>query len=492
MRKSVVEFVSEHAAQTPEKIAVISNGTQTTYKELFELVHGYCNYLHEMGIKKGDIVVTRATQNLDYVVLYLSVHLSGGVFAPLERNIPNDRLFEIVKRIGAKVIIDDATAKKDGITTLEKGNILKTARKYESKTPVYDFPHEDDSADILFTTGTTGSPKGVEHTHKSLSATVENVVYGFQYTSDTVVIVPGPLNHASGTRKMFTSLANGNTFYILNGMTNMKKFFDALMYPNGTIGCVLPPAAIRTIFQNTGDKIGEFADRVDFIESTSSPLPEIDKERLCRLLPNTRLYNNYGTSESATVCLYDYNHDFGRTGCVGKPMPNSSVLIVDDNRNIIQSSRSNPGLIACKGITNMKGYVNDPVTTAEVMSGDIVYTNDIGYIDEDGYVYILGRKGDVINVGGLKVAPTEVEAAALAYGPVEDCICIGIDDHITGKALKLLVVVQDETHYQPKELRKYLLSKLEQYKVPMYYERVSKIEKTYNGKLNRKYYAENK
>ena len=89
----------------------------------------------------------------------------------------------------------------------------------------------------------------------------------------------------------------------------------------------------------------------------------------------------------------------------------------------------------------MKGYVNEPQLTREVLIDGIVYTSDMGYIDENGFIYIAGRKGDVINVGGLKVAPTDVEEAALAYDGIEDCICIPVDDAILGKALKLLVVM---------------------------------------------------
>ena len=124
-------------------------------------------------------------------------------------------------------------------------------------------------------------------------------------------------------------------------------------------------------------------------------------------------------------------------------MPNSNIFIVDDDKKIIRSSKDNPGLIACDGKVNMRGYHNEPVLTKEVMKDGVVYTNDIGYI-ENGFVYIIGRKGDVINVGGLKVAPTEVENVALDYDGIKDCICIAEEDNIAGNILKMLLVVDDE------------------------------------------------
>ena len=186
--------------------------------------------------------------------------------------------------------------------------------------------------------------------------------------------------------------------------------------------------------------------------------------------------------------MYDYNKHRGLQNCIGKCTPNSEIVIVDDDGNPINSSKDNMGFIACKGDINMKGYVNDPEATAKVMINGAVRTNDIGYIDENGYVYIIGRKGDVINVGGMKVAPAEVESAIFEFDLVEDCICIGVEDPIVGKALKLLVVIAEGAEFDPKAMRAFLSTKLESYKVPSQYEQVDHIERTWNGKLNRKFY----
>ena len=343
----------------------------------------------------------------------------------------------------------------------------------------------------MFTTGTTGSSKGVELSHKALVATAENLIYGCGYKKDTVIIVPGPLNHANAIRKLFTTFVNGSTIYLLNGMTNVKAFFTALdnLSARGSlVACCLPPAAIRTIFQLTGDRIGSY--KIDFIESATSPLPEADKERLCELLPQTRLYNNYGSSEAASVCMYNYNEYRNKSDCVGKAMPNSKIIIVDDEHNEIKSSRDNIGLIACVGDVNMKGYVNEPALTKEVLVNGIVYTSDLGYIDEEDFIYVVSRKGDVINVGGLKVAPTEVESVVLGFEGILDCICISVPDNITTNALKLLAVLDKNVELDIKQLNAYLAKHLEPHKVPRFYEQVDKIERTYNGKLNRKFYRE--
>lgn len=134
----------------------------------------------------------------------------------------------------------------------------------------------------------------------------------------------------------------------------------------------------------------------------------------------------------------------------------------------------------------MREYWKAPELTAQVMQGGRIHTNDIGYIDSEGFIYNLGRQGDVINVGGLKVAPTEVEAVALWYDAVADCICVPVDDRISGKAVKLFVVLKPGTVLDGRALRSHLMKHLENYKVPKYIEEIDEVPRTFNGKIDRK------
>ncbi len=161
-------------------------------------------------------------------------------------------------------------------------------------------------------------------------------------------------------------------------------------------------------------------------------------------------------------------------------MPHSRLLITAD------------GLIACQGDTLMSGYVNDPELTATVLRDDTIFTADMGHIDEEGMLRLEGRQGDVINVGGYKVAPTEVEDAALSLHEIKDCICIAVDHPVMGQALKLLVVVAEGMSFDKRQIARALKDRLEVYKVPLLYEQVEKIQRTYNGKIDRKFYSSRK
>ena len=241
----------------------------------------------------------------------------------------------------------------------------------------------------------------------------------------------------------------------------------------------LVPASIRILLQFSAGKLAEYANKIDFIETGASAISHSDMKSLCELLPNSRLYNTYASTETGIICTYNFNDGKCEAGCLGKSMKHSQVIITEN------------GHIACKGDTLMIGYLGDDQRTSEILKDGVVYTSDIGILDDEGMLHLSGREDDVINVGGFKVAPTEVEDAALSFSDIKDCVCIPVNHIITGKALKLLVVMKDGKDLNRKALALYLKSKLEPYKIPMLYSQVEKIERTFNGKINRKYYTDN-
>jgi acyl-CoA synthetase (AMP-forming)/AMP-acid ligase II len=159
---------------------------------------------------------------------------------------------------------------------------------------------------------------------------------------------------------------------------------------------------------------------------------------------------------------------------------------VDENRNPIKSSKENQGLIAISGGMVMQGYYNAPELTAEVLKDGVVYTNDIGYIDDEGYVYMLGRRGDVINIGGLKIAPTEVENVVLRYPDIADCACFAKEDRMGGVVPRLNVVMKKGCELDAAKLRAHMAEHLEAFKIPKQIVAVDELPKTSNGKLDRK------
>ena len=430
----LVDYLHKNAGLYPEKTAAICGGETITWKELSEKVIDRAS-----SFRKGQVVPFRSSQNIDFLITYFAIHQAGAVAAPLERDIPENRFREIY-------------------------GILSS-----SQVP-------DGTADILYTTGTTGKSKGVIISHRTIIADAENLIEGQGFSHDLLFIISGPLNHIGSLSKIFPVTMQGATLYILEGMKDLDKFFEALDYPAEKNATFFVPATIRMLLMFSGERLSKYADKIDFIESGAAPLAHSDMLRLCEVLPKTRLYNTYASTETGIIATYNFNDGECIPGCLGKPMSHSKIIITPE------------GKISCQGDTLMSGYVNDPALTASILKDDTIYTSDIGELDEKGRLHLKGRETDVINVGGFKVSPSEVEDAAMSFPGVKDCICIGIPHPITGMGLKLIVALEDGTFLDKQGLARHLKGKLESFKVPLLYQQADSIKRTYNGKLDRKFY----
>jgi acyl-CoA synthetase (AMP-forming)/AMP-acid ligase II len=224
------------------------------------------------------------------------------------------------------------------------------------------------------------------------------------------------------------------------------------------------------------ERLHVYRDKMDFIETGAAPMTQGDMERLCKILPNTRLYNTYASTETGIVSTHDYCHDGCMSGCLGYPMVNARIRITE-NHNII-----------CGGSTIMTGYLGDSELTRRILREGEIYTSDLGYMDDMNRLRLLGRVDDVINVGGFKVHPIEVEDVVMQHAAIKDCICIRCSHPIVGSALKLLYVLNPSVSFDRKCFVAYLKEHLESYKLPILYEQKDSIVRTYNGKLNRKFY----
>ena len=337
----------------------------------------------------------------------------------------------------------------------------------------------------LYTTGTTGKSKGVVISQKAVISNSENLIAGQGFTHDLVFVIAGSMEHLGCWSKIFPVLMLGATIYVIeDGMKDIDGFFKAFELPlekyslpsNIKFATFLVPSNIRILLQFASDRLEALSDRMDFLETGAAPMPHSDMLTLCKILPNTRLYNTYASTEMGIVSTYNYNDGECIAGCLGHALPHSQFLITPEGR------------IACKGDTLMTGYKDEPELTRSVLHDDTLFTADNGYIDEQGRLHILGRDDDTINTGGFKVAPSEVEDVALSMPDIDDCICISQPHPVLGNALALLVVLRNGAKLDKRAIALHLSKKLKRYQIPLTYKEVDKIQRTFNGKLNRKYY----
>lgn len=431
--------IRQHALLNPDKPALICGELTMSYAQLWEAIGKKAEELRAEGLKAHHAHVFRAVQGAEFVITYCAVHCIGAVAVPLER-----------------LALEESLA------------------KVKAEVSEVEFP--DDIADVLYTTGTTGKSKGAMISYTSLMACAENFITDLGFSEELLFIISGPLNHIASLFKLHPVLTAGGTVYIMDGLKDLNAFFKVFELPFSKFGTFLVPASLRMIMQFAYDRLCALAPKFDLIETGAAPISRADMEQLSKALPHTRLYNTYGGTEIGCVASYDFNDGRYMEGCIGRPLRNASLEVAPD------------GTLVVSGLTIMSGYVGDEESTRQVIIDGKVYMSDLGYVDEEGLIHLSGRKGDIINMGGYKVNPVEVENAAESFPGVADSLCTGTDHPVVGTVLKLLVVPEKGVKLDSKALASYLKGKLDFYKVPNVYEEVESIEYTYNGKKDRKHY----
>lgn len=438
-KMSLESRICQHAKSTPDKLAAICGDQSMTYSQLWNAILARAEELKAEGLEPHRPYVYRATQDIDFLVTYCAVHYLKAVAVPLEH----------------MALEENFQAVKAEVEACQFGK---------------------DIVDTLYTTGTTGKSKGVMLSETCLASCADNFINDLKFTPDLLFIVSGPLNHIASLFKIHPTLSIGATVCILDGLKDMNAFFNVFDLPFEKFGTFLVPASIRMIMQFSYEKLCSLAPKIDFIETGAAPITQSDMEKLSKALPNSRLYNTYGGTEIGCVATYDFNDGRYMEGCIGRPMKNASVEVTEEG-NVIVS-----------GLTIMSGYVNDPESTAKVIVDGKIHGADLGYVDGEGMIHLTGRQGDVINVGGYKVNPVEVENAAASFPGVKDCICIAAEHPVIGPVLKLLVVLENGVELDKHAIAVHIKSKLDPHKVPTLYEAVESVQRTYNGKIDRKFY----
>ena len=485
MLNSIALIIQEKAVETPNQTAIIVGEEKCTYKVLAEMNRKAALYLQEKGIKEGDRVVVEADHLLSYVYLWYGIQLLGATFVPVEKNTPSLRVKEIAEELEANTVVTlSAREDLDGAWSLE--DIMKEIEGLDD-TFEPTAPNDNSLAEILFTTGTTGKSKGVM---VSYSNQINIALAGIETTNikaDNVWLIPTPMNHAAGLRKVHIAMAVGSTVVLLEGFRNFKLYFDAI-HKNNVTSLYLPPSAIHLLLAVASKDLEALKDQLRFIYSSSTAYPETDKEKMRKLLPNVYMYNCFGCSEAGVVCTDEFCVSGGSkySGSVGIPNSYSEIVILDEDGNEIKdSSPEKTGLCAIRSKSVMQGYWNEPEQTAKALKNGMLVMSDICYFAENGELILVGRSNDTINLGGLKVAPLEVEEVVMRVPCVDECLLVPL---VRGgnTALKLLVVLKDGYELDDKAIRETIAQKLEPYKQPKQIVAIDEIIKTFNGKIDRK------
>jgi long-chain acyl-CoA synthetase len=479
MRETLLEQVADRVQRSPEATALVTPKEGiTTYAGLWSQAREAAGALMASGIRRQDRVLLAAGRaNASFPVCYLATHLLRAVAVPIDPRMPAARVRWIADQVDAKLILVEDAERLDSRQLTFK-ELLAAASTLANLA----FPQPDELADVLFTTGSTGEPKGVRLSHRAILAAAHNINLFIGNRDDDVEVVPLPLSHSFGLGRMRCNLLAGGGLVLVGGFSFPGVLFKAIE-ENAATGFASAPAGLEILLKAGGDRLGRYARQLRYVEIGSAPMAESSRRRLMRLLPATRICMHYGLTEASRCAFIEFHADSDHLSSIGRPSPNVELAIWDDEGN--EAAAGVTGRIMVKGAMVSEGYWGNAAATEAAFFGEWLYTGDYGHRDGDGYFYLDAREKELINVGGRKVSPNEVEAEIQKFEAVDACACIGVPDPagITGETVWACLVSSRDI--DEAALVDALRQSLEPHKIPTHFLYVERIPKTESGKIRR-------
>ncbi len=521
----VSEFLHESAILYPNKVALICQGETVTYSQLEEYANTIAHALIEHGVQRQDRVAIYLENSIEAVVSLFGISKAGGIYLVVNPQVKRKKLAYILDDCQARVCITDAT----GVGELAAGcdmihglreviitdyqlnrnddTVCKTASLPESirtasfSRIIHSYPPtavgpraiDIDLAALMYTSGSTGDPKGVMMTHLNVSTAASSIIEYLENIPEDVIINALPMSFDYGQYQILMSAKLGGTLVLERGFLYPYQFID-LIIKEKVSGLPLVPAMAALILQLKNLDQCDLSS-VRYITNTGQALPPAHIKRLQGIFPAARIYSMYGLTECKRVSYLPPSELHRRPKSVGKAMPNTETWLIDQTGQRIAQSGV-VGELVIRGGHVMKGYWNKPEATAAVLipglypDEKVLLSGDYFKMDSEGFLYFVSRKDDLIKSGGERVSPKEIEDALYEHSEVAEAAVIGVPDQILGNAIKAYVALRDGKTVTPAELIQFCATKLERGRIPKYVEIKEFLPKSTSGKIKKSILAE--
>jgi amino acid adenylation domain-containing protein len=505
----IEHFLVAKAAAHPAKTALITKDRRLCYEELDDLSSRLAVALFTNGVRRNDRVLIFMDNCWEAAVSIFAVLKTGATFSPINASTKAEKLAYIIGDCDAAAILTQAklmpvVAEACGDKT---GIFVASTVGTDGQCPVgaasladcltfeaREIDHRGidvDLAMLIYTSGSTGRPKGVMMTHRNCDAAADSITTYLRKSPDDIILNVLPLAFDYGLYQLLMAVRLGATLVLEKSFAFPQAVFERIR-EEGVTGLPLVPTMAAMILQMRELTPG-FLPSLRYISNTAAALPPAHIERLRSLFPGVRLYSMYGLTECKRCTYLPPEELDRRPGSVGIAIPNTEAFVVDDN-----GQRVPPGIageLVIRGPHVMQGYWrNEAATERTLRPGPnpwekVLYTGDLFRTDEDGYLYFVGRKDDIIKTRGEKVAPKEVEAVLHAHPGIAEAVVVGVPDPVLGHAIGAFVVRSDPT-LSEKDVMRHCARHLEDFMVPKVVEFHRELPKTDTGKVSRRLAAE--
>lgn len=496
---TIGNLIEKQAKKYPNKIFLYWEDIEITYSQLNEITNKVANLLYELGIRKGDKVSIFLPNMPEFIYFYLGVPKLGAIVGPVNALFKAREAQFVISHSEAKVLVtipkfmEIINEIRNDLPNLKHiiviGESIEETLNYEElmdkasseSPPLVKINEKEDPAAILYTSGTTGFPKGVLQTHFNIKRNAEMLIEALKPEEDFRFMLILPLFHVNAQIvTVMAPLTLGGSVILTPGFSASSHWEIVAKYKASTFSSV--PTVLSILLRTPHENLN--LSSLKFVICGAAPLPvevmkEFESTFECKVIEGYGLTE--GTCASSVNPMPTETEDRRKIGSIGVPLPGTKMKIVDDKGKEVPPNTN--GEIICKGDNIMKGYFKNPEANKETLKNGWLYTGDIGYMDEDGFFYIIDRKKDMIIRGGENIYPREIEEVLYSYPGVSMAAVIGVNDEIYGEVPKAFIVMKEGEEAISEDIIEHCKKNLANYKVPKYVEFRDDLPKNPTGKI---------
>ncbi len=512
------DYFVKTAKSNPKKTALVFGDKRYTYEEINTLTDKLAISLLDLGLKKQDRVAIFLENSPEIVFSLYATLKAGGVFVIINGAVQAGKLHYILKDSGAKFIVThssklEVVSKAFGSNKLSCDVILvddpadvpdllqdrmhslsSLMNKYMGlKDPESHLEKlaprliDQDLATLIYTSGSTGDPKGVVSSHRNMISAAQSIIEYLENTEDDIILNTLPLSFDYGLYQVIMAFMFGGTVVQEKSFLFISEILSLIPREKVT-GFPIVPAIVAMIFKFANLNKYDLSS-LRYMTNTGAAFPVEHILKLRELLPHVRIYSMFGLTECKRIAYLHPDEIDKRPSSVGRAMPNCEVFVINENGEFTAPGET--GELVVRGSNVMKGYWNSPELTEKVFkpglgySEKLLYTGDYFKIDDEGYLYFLGRKDDMIKSRGERISAKEVENVIYKMDGVSECAVIGVPDELFGMVIKAFIVKGRDSGLNKEDVLKFCAENLESFFVPKYIEFIDEMPKSPHGKIDK-------
>lgn len=500
-----------------DRVALVCGDRRLTYRQLDEMTARFAHGLRRLGVRRGERVVMCLDNGVEHVVALFGVWKAGAVAVPVSPQTKRDKLARILADTTATTLIRNRAEPGDArphelAASLQRVIAVHGARAAHSfddvaaaqvgdDAPPAGPPRETDLAAILYTSGSTGVPKGVMHTHRSLTSATSSIVTYLGLDDSDVVLQVLPLSFGYGLSQLLTTFAVGARLVLERSFAYPQVTLRRIAAERATTFALVPTMAALLVAADLSAQTHDLSS-LRRITSAGAALAPSLALALRTQLPHARLFIMYGQTECIRATYLPPDEVERRTSSVGRGIPGQEHWLVDENGQRLPPGIAATGELVVRGPHVMAGYWRNPDATAAKLGKATahegvereLHTGDVFHMDADGWLTFVARKDDIIKTRGEKVSPREVEDVLYGLPTIAEAAVVGVPDALLGSVVKAFVTLRDvdaraasnvDMRARATQIQAHCAAHLEDFAVPKLIEVLRELPKTVNGKVDK-------